>query len=142
MKLYLSGPMSGYAAFNVPAFTEAAFDLRTLGYEVVSPHEADISDGIGEVIQASPSGDVAELTKLTGETWGTLLARDVKILADDGIDGIVVLPDWEQSKGARLEVFLGMILHLPLFRYNGAEPPVRFSWFEAAHLIFKTLTGV
>lgn len=141
MKLYLSGPMSGYPQFNVPAFRRAAADLRSSGYEVISPCEADDKDGIGEAVAASARGDIADI-KHTGETWGSLLARDVKILADGGIEGIVVLPDWDQSKGAKLEVFLGMLLHLPLFRYNGVEPPVRFSWFEAAHLVFKTLTGV
>lgn len=137
MKLYLSGPMSGYPQFNVPAFQLAAANLRAQGYEVISPHEADDASGIGDIIRNSVTGDVADITAKTGETWGTLLARDVKIIADGGIQGIVVLPDWHNSKGAKLEVFLGMLLHLPLFKFNGIEPPARFSWFEAAHSLFK-----
>lgn len=122
MKLYLSGPMTGYPQFNIAAFAATTADLRGHGFEVVSPHEADETSGIGEAVRSSIDGDVSKLTKQTGETWGMLLARDVNILADQGINAIVVLPGWERSRGARLEVFLGMLLKLPIYQSlnNGA----------------------
>lgn len=118
MKLYLSGPMTGYPAFNVPAFEAAAKNLRALGHEVTSPHELDEKDAIGEIVRSSKDGNVAELTAQTGQTWGTLLARDVQTLADGNFDAIVVLPGWQQSKGAKLEVIVGLLLRLPIVLYG------------------------
>lgn len=114
MRVYLSGPMSGYPSFNVPAFTEAAEYLRGLGFFVISPHEADEKDGIGGYTKRSPDGDVSALTAQTGETWGSLLSRDIKIIADGQIDVVAVLPGWEKSKGARLEVFTAILLGKPV----------------------------
>jgi hypothetical protein len=40
--LYLSGPMTGYADKNFPAFVKATRQLRKVGYKVLSPHELDL----------------------------------------------------------------------------------------------------
>lgn len=117
MKVYLSGPMTGIPSFNVPAFEKATAKLRVEGHRVVSPHELDSDSGIGEHILNNATGDVSKLTAATGETWGTLLARDVKILADRGIEAIFVLPRWWESKGARLEVYLGLLHGIEIWSY-------------------------
>ncbi len=106
--------MSGIPAFNVPAFTAAAKKLREKGHTVISPPEADEADGVIGVAD-SPDGDMAPITAKFGETWGSLIARDKKIIADDGIEAIAVLPGWLTSKGARLEVMLGIMLNLDIF---------------------------
>ncbi len=105
MRLYLSGPMSGIPEFNFPEFEAATKMLRVQGHHVCSPVEMDREDGI------SPENAV----------WGTLLARDVKTIANGGIEAICVLPGWANSKGARLEVTLGLLLDLPIIRVSG-EP--------------------
>jgi hypothetical protein len=113
MKLYLAGPMTGIPGFNFPTFDAYAEHLRFRGHEVVSPAEMDGPESRA-VIMASVHGNHADLPP--GETWGFYLARDVKLLTDDGIEGIVVLPGWETSKGARLETFLAKaILCLPVY---------------------------
>ena len=94
MRVYLSGPMSGIAESNFPAFHEWAAILRGQGYEVVSP---------AEIQEAG--------------TWELCLRNDLRELCT--CDGIALMPGWESSKGAHLELHvahrLGMkVMHLPL----------------------------
>lgn len=107
MKLYVAGPMSGIKSFNVPAFDEMAAWLREQGHEVTSPAELDGAESRA-IIVASETGNHKDLPP--GETWGFYLARDVKILADDGIEAIVALPGWTRSPGALLETFTARVL--------------------------------
>lgn len=107
-RVYIAGPMTGIPQFNFPAFDAAALDLRKLGFDVVSPSELDDPED-REAALASPDG------KMNGghhmnKTWGDFLARDVKLIADGGIEAVVVLPGWEQSRGARLETFVAAAL--------------------------------
>lgn len=123
MKVYIAGPMSGLPQFNFPAFYAAAEALRAAGFDVVSPAELDDAEDKGAAM-ASPDGDPAKAKK----TWGDFLARDVKLLADgvlvdpgqngglyEPIEGIVFLPGWKQSKGAKLEAFVGALGGLRFF---------------------------
>jgi hypothetical protein len=88
-KIYISGPMTGVENFNFPAFHAAAAALRKLGYEVVSP---------------------AEVNPDTSMTWEQCLRADVKALCD--CDAIALLPGWENSKGAHLEIHIAHRLGL------------------------------
>lgn len=107
MKYYLAGPMTGIPQFNFPAFDEAAARLRRYGFEVISPHEQD-SPAVQEAARNSPDGKLDSNDRIAGESWGQILARDVRLVADD-VDGIVFLPGWEKSRGARLEAFVGLL---------------------------------
>jgi hypothetical protein len=100
--------------FNFPAFHDAAADLRRRGYSVTSPAELD-SPAAKQAAEESPDGDPSHYAH--GETWGDLLARDVKLIADGGIEAIVVLPGWEKSRGGRLETFVGRLCGLPILQY-------------------------
>jgi hypothetical protein len=91
MKVYVSGPMTGYPDWNIPAFDVAATHLRTLGYEVLNPADAG----------ADP-----------GKTWDEYLRDDIVLVAQ--ADAIAVLPGWELSRGARLEVHIGHALRMPV----------------------------
>lgn len=113
MKGYIAGPMSGIRQFNFPAFDAAAEKLRAVGFEVVSPAELDDPEHRALAL-ASETGDPAEIDAKVGVTWGDFLARDVKLIADSGVQAIFVLPGWETSRGAMLETFVGVLAKLPI----------------------------
>ena len=99
MKIYLAGPMSGYDQSNFPLFDRVSKQLRAEGWEVVSPAELDNAEVRAAVM----------LNKPTRHTWGDYLSRDVKVIADGGVEGIIFLPQWFKSKGARLEGTVGLL---------------------------------
>jgi len=111
-RFYLAGPMTGIPQFNFPAFDEAAKALRAKGFDIISPAELDKTD-TREAAMASPDGSADSYGRDAGpdgkikETWGEFLARDVKLVADE-VDGLVLLPGWTRSRGARLEAFVGV----------------------------------
>lgn len=115
-KLYLAGPMTGYPQFNFPAFADAARVLRAQGIEIISPAEMDEELGIAGQALASTDGKLVD-GKIAGNTWGDLLARDVKIVADT-VDGIAVLPGWERSKGAKLEITVALLAGKAVYQYH------------------------
>lgn len=81
MKLYISGPMSGLPDWNFPAFNQAAEKVRAWGHDAVNP------------VDINPDHTTP---------WEICLRADLKALCD--CDGIVLLPGWEKSKGAQLEL--------------------------------------
>jgi hypothetical protein len=88
-RLYLCGPMSGLPDFNYPAFHQAAAWLRELGYPVINPAENGLPKGA---------------------PWTQHMRADIKELVD--CDALAVLPDHENSLGARIEIELAAKLGL------------------------------
>lgn len=80
MRVYISGPMTGYPDYNFPAFREAAEEFRSLGFEVEDPSEKGV---------------------VPGWTWEQYLAYDLRVMLD--CDAIYLLDGWEDSRGSRLE---------------------------------------
>jgi hypothetical protein len=113
---YLAGPMSFVPQFNVPLFDKTAASLRADGYTIISPAELD-SDKMRRWALASPDGNPANVKEETGETWGDVLSRDVRLVADQ-IGGIIFLPNWYQSRGAKLEAFVGLLTGKQFARWN------------------------
>jgi hypothetical protein len=100
--------------FNFPAFHAAADDLRARGFEIVSPAELDAEDA-KKAAEDSLDGDPSHYA--AHDTWGDMLARDVKLIADEGIEAIVVLPGWHTSRGAKLETFVARLCDVPILEY-------------------------
>ena len=113
MKVYLAGPMTNVPHYNFPLFDQVAALLRAGGWEVISPAEEDRKRKIGAIAEASPDGK-SELP----ETWADVLGRDLKLIADGGVEGIVFLPGWTQSRGARLEAQIGLLCDLKFFLWT------------------------
>ena len=130
MKWYLAGPMTGIPQFNIPAFDEAADKLRSFDYEIISPAERDTYETRAAAL-ASPDGD-HDGGLATAETYGDMLARDMKIIADE-IDGIILLPGWEASRGACIEAYIGLQFDRIFAQYvNGSFKPLLRDKVQAA----------
>lgn len=91
--IYISGPMTGYAGFNFPAFSAAAEQLRESGYTVTSPHEF----GEGDPTMA----------------WEDYLRVDLIAMLRD-CTAVATLDGWEASRGAALEVHVAQALSMPV----------------------------
>lgn len=87
MKLYLAGPMTGLPEFNYPLFRYTAELLTNLGYEVEDPST-----------NVNPTPD---------DYHGWLREGLAQLIR---CDGVALLPGWEASGGARLEVNVGATL--------------------------------
>src|SRR5687768_15328640 len=94
-KTYIAGPMSivGPPTWNHPVFHEMARMLRAQGLEVVNPAELDTQEEID-----------------AGLPWDYFLRRDLQIIARE-VNRIVLLPGYEESRGARLELHVGRALN-------------------------------
>lgn len=130
MKVYLAGPMTGIPQFNYPAFDAGACELRRRGFEVQSPAELDNAETRAAAL-LSPDGAPGSGSS-NGETWGDFLARDVKLIADGGIDAVYVLPDWHRSRGARLETFVAYLNGLPVIALEGDGQPLSIECLSSA----------
>lgn len=103
MRVYLAGPMTGIPKFNIPEFDETTSLLRSMGHEVVSPAELDGASVRAHLLRSS-TGSHADYPANMG--WSEYLTRDIDVLMNNGIEAVVVLPGWQDSKGARLETFV------------------------------------
>lgn len=138
---YIAGPMSGIPRFNIPAFDEAAANLREAGFNIVSPAELD-DPVTREMAYNSPDGRSLVGDHPNGESWGDFLSRDVKIVADK-VTGIIALPGWAVSRGARLEMMVALLCGHDLLEYDATiEGMVRpLSHDVAAEALVKEFTA-
>lgn len=99
MKVYISGPMTGLPQFNYPAFFDMAEHICAIGYE--------------------PLNQAAQPEQ---PSWEAYMRHDIKLLMD--ADMVVMLPGWEQSKGAKIEKQIAEQLNIPVaysHRFDGGQ---------------------
>lgn len=102
-RIYLAGPMQGYAKFNFPRFNAVAKALRGKGHEVFNPAEKDIERHAGVDISAgNDTGSLQEVKDKHGFSLRTALSQDLEYICKRA-DTIVLLPGWEKSNGAQAE---------------------------------------
>lgn len=90
-RLYLAGPMTGLPDFNYPAFNSEAARLRALGWTIENPAQ-----------NAAPAGSA----------WADYMRLALRQLLL--CDGVALLPGWESSRGATLEVRIAGALLIPV----------------------------
>lgn len=95
-KIYIAGPMSGYAEFNFPKFFAVEEKLKAEGWEVFNPankeDEAELSKDISYI-----DGNVEGLMKNGFNFRKTFKWDVVKVIS---ADAIYMLKGWEHSPGA------------------------------------------
>lgn len=96
---YLAGKMSGIPAFNFPAFDLHAHVLRDAGYVIVSPAELDHEKERAAAL-ASPDGNPSG--PHSKPRLGCL-RRDLEYVLHDNCLGVICMPGWVDSAGARWE---------------------------------------
>lgn len=101
MRVYISGPMSGYPDYNRTAFSSGYTTLLRLGHEPVSP--------------AQPPGDCAAVL-----SWETYMRSALTDLVT--CESVALLPGWEASRGARLEVHVAHGLGMTTLPIDQWEP--------------------
>jgi|SRR5579872_6504845 len=100
MKIYIAGPMRGYELFNFPAFDAARDRAHAKGYDVVSPADMDREMGF----------DGTQRIEDFKFNLKAAIIRD--IIAVAGCDAIALLPGWENSSGAAVELAAAQFLGL------------------------------
>ena len=111
--IYLSGPMTGHAGYNYPAFHAAAADLRLRGFAVINPAE---NEG-GRI-------DLPRAAYMRLDIESVLRA-----------DLVVVLSGWRGSRGARLEVEIAREIGIPILAYPHLDEPQHASILDEATVI-------
>jgi hypothetical protein len=115
MKVYIAGPMSGHKYWNFPAFFEAEEQLTKLGHEAINPAHND-----GATVEEALAS--AGSPERPNYSWAYYMRRDLPNVLT--ADAVCVLPGWQSSKGALLEVEVAQALGIPLLILkNGALEP-------------------
>ena len=98
--IFISGPMTGHEDFNYPLFHEVGRKLKAQGADFCSPAH----HWTGREL-APPKPEDAE-------SWEYYMRESLKMLLD--CDHILMLPGWEESRGAKIERELAAILDMQI----------------------------
>lgn len=90
MRIYISGPITGREDGNRAAFAQAERQLRAAGFTPINPHDNGL-----------PADTL----------WHEHMRRDLALLLE--CDGVALLDEWDQSRGARIEYALARDVGLP-----------------------------
>ena len=91
--IYIAGPMTGKTEWNFPAFNAAAAKFRRAGWRVLNPAE--------------------NFGGRTDLPWTRYLRTAIRQVTDS--DAIALLPGWQASRGAMLEVQVAGALGLEFY---------------------------
>lgn len=109
MRIYVAGPMRGVPDFNFPLFNKTTERLRAAGHTVFNPAERDIVKHGGDMFKTQTATE-EEITK-KGFSLRDALKADTSWICENA-DAICLLPNWEESVGAKAEVALAHALKI------------------------------
>lgn len=100
LKVFLAGPQTHIKDFNSGRFDMVTDRLRTWGHQVFSPVEADRAAGFDWY---GTAGDVADYENREGFELAEAMRRNLLWISAYA-EGIALLPGWESSRGALIEL--------------------------------------
>ena len=109
---YISGPMRGYPRYNFDAFYECETWLNSNGHKTHNPARVDV-----EQFGFDPDASL----EAQGFDIDAAMARDIAFVVSPECSGVVVLPDWELSVGARWEVGVAQVVGKPVHEWVDGE---------------------
>lgn len=106
--IYIAGPMTGYDNYNYDMFHEVEKVLRNKGFLYIENPATHFN------------GD-------QGLSWHAYLGAAIDAVMRS--DNIVVLPGWDKSCGARLEVAVGIAVGMSIYEYvpDASDPFIRIA---------------
>src|SRR5258705_673963 len=93
--IYLAGPMTGKPNFNIESFITYKERYTTLRFNVISPTDVDGGEN--------------------GKSYNYYIKHSLDMFVKNHLDAIYFLPDWETSKGAKLEKHIANVLGIPTY---------------------------
>jgi hypothetical protein len=102
--LYIAGPMTGQPDMNWDMFEECEEAIKAKGYKAVNPHRINFVD------------KESMINTHRFHTSAYYLKFDIGELIH--CNGIVLLPNHEQSEGASTELFIARRLEMPVYHYD------------------------
>lgn len=114
IKVYISGPMRGVPQFGFPMFDRARDWLTKMGYTVFSPADNDRETYPG--IEDWPGFAEGQLAPGFHFDLHKAMAWDLARCAE--VDALVLLPGWQQSKGAAHEVYVARVCGKRLYEFH------------------------
>lgn len=106
-KVYISGPISGIEDANRKAFKDAEDRLTKMNFEVINPHNLFSQEEMNKL-----EHDVTTKVISFDQLWSVCMKRDIKALMD--CEFVAVLPYWESSRGANLEIAIAKAVGMPI----------------------------
>lgn len=122
---YIAGPMRNVEQFNFPAFDAAAQVWTDAGWHVISPADLDRERGFDGTTEPTP------------EFIAAAMRQDLEAVAK--VDALAVLPGWERSEGAGIEVRLALMFGKPI---HDARTMERIEDEQARYMMNGATTAV
>jgi Domain of unknown function (DUF6378)/Domain of unknown function (DUF4406) len=110
--VYISGPMTGLPQYNFPAFDAAEAFLRDAGCHTRNPTVA--------ARQIATADQLAGNDPISNQQLQQIQTLDIRYLLES--DAVVLLPDWQKSAGAKMEVALAQWMLKPVYELQTGEP--------------------
>lgn len=123
--IYITGPMTGYPELNRPMFSFVEQKLLALGYPTINPSlGVTVDRQLAQQQDGMPAYDQRH-----GQPYRDGMRRNLQTILGRGpdsslldpakpVEGMVLLPGWERSSGARFDALVGQQIGLTLMEWD------------------------
>lgn len=115
LRLYISGPITGKVNDNREEFKRVQEELKKRGFNAINPFDITNNNlNVKNLLQdLKNTQSESEKERIRKELWSLCMKLDIAELVY--CNGVVLLKDWETSRGAILELAIAQQLGLPIF---------------------------